>query len=1124
MRFRFFPLKRAVLLVVILLNAFCVELYASHIMGGEITWTCQGGGQFIFKMKLYRDCNGVSFGTNLDLNVDNHPVIGKIPVVLVSSTDISPVCNGIGPSISCAAAQAQPGFPNAAVPIAGAVQEFIYESAPILLNGPPPAQGWIFSYTTCCRNPTITNLNNPAATGFTIRAVMYPFNATNTNPCYDNSPEFLESPKTIICTGYPFSYNHNAVDAEQDSLAYSWASSLGDTLAGNPAWNPGVSPMNVSYAPGFSANSPMPGVNLDPNNIPATINPLTGEITYTSFTQGNFITCVKVEAWKCGQLVAEIYREMQVVLLPCGSNGPPVVPPPLNGGTTFSDTVVAGTLVNFTLSGTDFDLLPNNNPQTLTITASGNQFGTGFTNAASGCLNAPCATLAGAPPVVNAVNASTVFTWQTDCAHVGYANTCAVQSNTYNFIFKVQDDFCPAPAQKIATISITVLALPMVPSPNLHCLAVQPNGDVVLTWDQPVDTVGTFNSYQIFSSTNPNGPFTVVDSVFNYNQLTYTHVGANANAGPVYYTVQTRSGCNGMALSPALDTMSTIFLQVLNNNNGTATLQWNNISNPPPTSQFGSFLIYKEYPAGVWTLIDSTTALTFLDTVNVCNALVNYRVEIYDTAGCWSVSNIDGDVFQDLIIPVIPSIDSVSVDANGNAILGWQPSTSGDVVGYVVYQFINNIWTALDTVFGLNNTSYINLISNADQQSEQYVIAAFDSCGNISAFSPTHNTILLSTSIDICNETALLTWNVYNNMSPSVAGYSVYVSENNGPLVYLGTNPANDQSFDHPGLNQLSTYCYYVLAFNAAGTISSTSNESCVYVNVAQAPLFQYLRVATVTAPGQVLLNVYVDNTADVQGYEIQRKDSATGTFATIGFVPFNATTQILYYDNTAETEQQSYYYRVVAIDSCGAQNLISNIARTIFCEATANNEFTNTVRWNDYGVWSGGTDYYNIYRSIDGVFDPIPIASVPYQALDSNTYIDDVSAYSPSVSGLFTYYIDAVEGNANIYGFSDSSRSNVAEAMQKPLVFVPNAFTPNNNGQNDVFIPSTGFIDLEEYKFDIFDRWGENIFTTTDRFTGWDGKMGGNKCQPGIYVWTLTFRTSTGQFIDMKGTVALIR
>lgn len=1113
-------LKR-LLFLLILVSGISSRLSASHLMGGEITWTCQGSGQYVFQMKLYRDCNGVQGPPTTTLSVYNNPSLLSIPLNLVSQIDISPQCNAIGPSITCAAAQAQPNWPNSATPVPGAVEEFIYQSAPITLTGVPPAAGWIFAYSDCCRNAAITNINNSAGTlGFTLRAKMFAYNNQNTNPCFDSSPEFLESPKTIICTGYPFTYNHNAVDAEMDSLAYAWADPLDGIIPAPPA---AFTNTTLPWVPTFAFNNPMPGPALDPNNVPAVLNPVTGEISYTSFTQGNFVSCIKVEAWKCGQLVAEVYRDIQVVLLPCGNNTPPAVTPPFNANTSFNTTVYAGQLVNFNLSATDFDFLPNGNPQTLTISATGQEFGAGFTNPNAGCINPPCATLNPPPPVSGPFGVSTDFNWQTDCNHVTYTNQCFVQSNTYNFIIRTSDDFCPAPAQTIATISITVLAQPVVQSPEMHCVAVQPNGDITLTWEQPLDTGGTFNSYHIYSSTNANGPFTVIDSIFNYGQTAYTHVGANGNAGQVYYYVQTRSGCGGQVMLPPLDTVSSIYLQVTNSNNVAAILNWNNISTPPPTSQYNWFRIFREYPIGVWTLIDSTQALTYVDSIQVCNNQINYRVEIGDSLGCVSVSNIDGDIFADNIAPVIPTMDSVSVATVG-ADIGWEQSTSTDVIGYVVYQFINGIWTAIDTTWGIGSTYYNNAISNASQQTEQYVVAAFDSCGNISTFSPVHYTLFLNRSIDICDASATLWWNGYINMPGGLGGYNIYASENNGPWLLVGTTPAGDTDFVHSNLTQFSTYCYYVQAYNALNTITSQSQQVCVFANVPQQPVFNYLRVATVAGQSSVDVIAYVDIAADISRYDVYRADSITGTWTLLGNVPANPPLGMaVYTDNTANTGEQSYYYKMVAVDSCGDDAMSSNIGRTIYLQAMSNSEITNTLFWNDYESWLGGVLHYNIYRSIDGNWDPAPIATIPFTAAGDNTYIDPVEAYISQV-GKFAYQIQAVEGPGNMYLFTDTSMSNVAEVVQLPLVYVPNAFTPNGNGLNDLFMPSTGFVDIVDYSFAVFNRWGELLYQTDDRNAGWDGKYKGNKCEPEVYVWILTFKTASGQYIDRKGTVTLLR
>ena len=72
--------------------------------------------------------------------------------------------------------------------------------------------------------------------------------------------------------------------------------------------------------------------------------------------------------------------------------------------------------------------------------------------------------------------------------------------------------------------------------------------------------------------------------------------------------------------------------------------------------------------------------------------------------------------------------------------------------------------------------------------------------------------------------------------------------------------------------------------------------------------------------------------------------------------------------------------------------------------------------------------------------------------------------------------------------------------------VYVPNSFTPNNDGINDRFLPSlAGPVDV--YELNIFDRWGERIHTTADRYAGWDGTYNGVLSQDGVYVWTLDYR-----------------
>ena len=107
----------------------------------------------------------------------------------------------------------------------------------------------------------IVNLATPSSDGFTMRASMFayldPFgNSTPTDPCFDSSPIFNESPKTIICTGYPFHIHTMPQIKKMDSLVYSWDEPLDDFFG---AYNPPVTPGLLTYTPPYTSNNPLPG-------------------------------------------------------------------------------------------------------------------------------------------------------------------------------------------------------------------------------------------------------------------------------------------------------------------------------------------------------------------------------------------------------------------------------------------------------------------------------------------------------------------------------------------------------------------------------------------------------------------------------------------------------------------------------------------------------------------------------------------------------------------------------------------------------------------------------------------------------------------------------------------------
>ena len=92
-------------------------------------------------------------------------------------------------------------------------------------------------------------------------------------------------------------------------------------------------------------------------------------------------------------------------------------------------------------------------------------------------------------------------------------------------------------------------------------------------------------------------------------------------------------------------------------------------------------------------------------------------------------------------------------------------------------------------------------------------------------------------------------------------------------------------------------------------------------------------------------------------------------------------------------------------------------------------------------------------------------------------------------------------------------------------LFYVPNGFTPDGDGLNDVFRAYGDGIDLSNYSMQIFDRWGELMFETSNASNGWNGTYKGKLAEAGTYVWKIIAKEDAGTVIhDNYGNVTLIK
>ncbi|MFN3876319.1 MAG: hypothetical protein ACK4L7_10460, partial [Flavobacteriales bacterium] len=253
---------------------------ATHFSGGEIYWTCLGNNQYRITLMVYRDCAGMNVDQNVTVQL-NSPC-GNTSMMLTHNgpVEISQLCDSQLPNSTCNGGTL-PG-----------IQHYTYTGVVTLA----PCDSWTISYTNIYRNNAIVNLVAPGTQRTHIRAVVN----TLVSPCND-SPQMSNSAIPYVCLGYPVTYSFGAWDPEGDSLSYELINAMG--LNGAP----------IPYNPPFSYQEPITGLTLDP---------ATGQVSFTLNLMGNWVVVVRVNQWLNGVLVGSVMRDMQFIAYPC-ANAPP---------------------------------------------------------------------------------------------------------------------------------------------------------------------------------------------------------------------------------------------------------------------------------------------------------------------------------------------------------------------------------------------------------------------------------------------------------------------------------------------------------------------------------------------------------------------------------------------------------------------------------------------------------------------------------------------------------------------------------------------------------------------------------------------------------------------------------
>lgn len=175
---------------------------------------------------------------------------------------------------------------------------------------------------------------------------------------------------------------------------------------------------------------------------------------------------------------------------------------------------------------------------------------------------------------------------------------------------------------------------------------------------------------------------------------------------------------------------------------------------------------------------------------------------------------------------------------------------------------------------------------------------------------------------------------------------------------------------------------------------------------------------------------------------------------------------------------------------------------------------------------------------------NPSPLAGFTYSPLITTIFDPDITFKNRSSDDVSYWYYNLGDGSVSnqsnfVYPYKAPGTYTVVQIVGNPFncydtivdqvkilpefrFWIPNTFTPNGDGMNDLFMPKG--IGLLKYQFDIFDKWGQHIFSTEALETGWDGRFRGKDCEQDVYVWKVTFTNEvTMKHEDHYGHVLLL-
>jgi len=926
----------------------------------------------------------------------------------------------------------------------------------------PISGGYHISYQRCCRNATILNIKDPLNTGATYDIILTDAAMAACNA----SPQIKAWPPTFICVNRPLNFNHSASDREGDSLVYKLCTPFeGGISLINPRPRPAFAPPYdtiVWVAPTYSLENLLGG-------IPLKIDPKTGILTGTPATIGQFVVGVCVEEYRNGQLLSETRRDFQYNVIPCQDITADFSVPEKQ-----CDNLVVS-VENKSLGGNNYlwKFLKQDS-----LIGSSTEFAPSFTFPTTGdyairlILEPNTACIDSIEKNISLITNTLVIDFSNEL--IGCEDSLFLQLN----------DRSTSEQEQIISRLWTLTG----PITQFSSTEIAPRFNIKQS--QIFDV-----SLQIFTESGCSALLqkdieaivipgaSVLNPPDTITACAQVPVELNPNADPnLQYTWESAAGLNDPTIANPEATINT---------STQYTVTVNDVSKRCFFERSVFVEVKQVLPDFDWNAKNCTSngiELILEDKSTIDNGLI--------TAWNWTLSNGDTSTEQNPSF-LIKELDtlivtlSIVVDENLDCIYSKEqvivyqqpifpdfPSTL-----FACYQSDLALNENPDTNFTyewfprnlINHTTSPNPIVNLTDTSEISVTLTDDMGCTLShqilVTIPSPIEINASTDVTLCK-----------------AGLSTEI--------YAYSTQATQQFW----LNELGD----TLGFEAELPIKI--EQTSQFTSVIQ-DTFGCLQQQEITVQIAPILLEYED-----------RYTLCLGDTLALVLESVQAMQEITYnWENNASI-----------IGEGNTNTLLVHPESTTSYEFTASNQSgcetkdTLIVEVLDKPVVTISAATTTIINGTSVELQATENPNFTYVWSPNNT-LSNLSIYNPIASPIENTSYELLVTDENGCTNTTTIQLEVQTAIcNTPYIFVPSAFTPNNDGENDVLFVRGDMI--EQLEFIIYDRWGRKIFESTNQNIGWTGNYKGKKLPSGVFGYYLYARCLGGEDYYKQGNVTLIR